>query len=65
MWEFYLAGCEVAFRYMNQMVFQIQIARRQDAVPVTRDYMVEAENGISAPQLDGGRVTSYPRHLYT
>jgi len=46
MWEFYLAGCEVAFRYMNQMVFQIQIARRQDAVPLTRDYMIAAENGI-------------------
>ena len=43
MWEFYLAGCEVAFRYMNQMVFQIQIARQQDAVPLTRDYMVDAE----------------------
>jgi cyclopropane-fatty-acyl-phospholipid synthase len=27
MWEFYLAGCEIAFRYMNQMVFQIQLAR--------------------------------------
>ena len=25
------------------MVFQIQIARRQDAVPLTRDYMVDAE----------------------
>lgn len=48
MWEFYLAGCEVAFRYMNQMVFQIQIARRQDAVPLTRDYMIDAENGIAA-----------------
>ena len=43
MWEFYLAGCEVAFRYMNQMVFQIQIARRQDAVPLTRDYMAPGE----------------------
>jgi len=41
MWEFYLAGCEVSFRYMNQMVFQIQIAKRQDAVPLTRDYMTE------------------------
>ena len=39
MWEFYLAGCEVAFRYMRQMVFQIQISRRQDAVPLIRDYM--------------------------
>jgi cyclopropane-fatty-acyl-phospholipid synthase len=46
MWEFYLAGCEIAFRYMNQMVFQIQIARRQDAVPLTRDYMVDAERGV-------------------
>ncbi len=45
MWEFYLAGCEVAFRYMNQMVFQIQIARRQDAVPLTRDYMADAAGG--------------------
>ena len=44
MWEFYLAGCEIAFRYMNQMVFQIQIARRQDAVPLTRDYAFEAEH---------------------
>ena len=47
MWEFYLAGCEVAFRYMNQMVFQIQIARQQDAVPLTRDYMVDAERGVA------------------
>src|SRR4029453_2035949 len=43
MWEFYLAGCEIAFRYMNQMVFQIQIARRQDAVPLTRDYVLDFE----------------------
>lgn len=43
MWEFYLAGCEVAFRYMNQMVFQVQITRRQDAVPLVRDYMVTEE----------------------
>jgi cyclopropane-fatty-acyl-phospholipid synthase len=43
MWEFYLAGCEVAFRYMQQMVFQIQITRRQDAVPLVRDYMVTEE----------------------
>ncbi len=43
MWEFYLAGCEVSFRYMNQMVFQMQIAKRQDAVPLTREYMVEKE----------------------
>jgi cyclopropane-fatty-acyl-phospholipid synthase len=43
MWEFYLAGCEVAFRRLDQMVFQIQVAKRQDAVPLTRDYMLDWE----------------------
>jgi cyclopropane-fatty-acyl-phospholipid synthase len=52
MWEFYLAGCEVAFRYMGQMVFQMQIARRQDAVPLTRDYITEFE------RANGGRVVA-------
>jgi cyclopropane-fatty-acyl-phospholipid synthase len=47
MWEFYLAACEVAFRYMNQMVFQLQIARKQDAVPLTRDYLIDAESGAT------------------
>jgi cyclopropane-fatty-acyl-phospholipid synthase len=41
MWEYYLVGCEVAFRRMGQMVFQIQITKRQDVVPLTRDYMTE------------------------
>ncbi len=43
MWEFYLKGCEMAFRYWNQMVFQMQIARNQDAVPLTRDYITDWE----------------------
>jgi cyclopropane-fatty-acyl-phospholipid synthase len=28
---------------MGQMVFQMQLARRQDAVPLTRDYITEFE----------------------
>ncbi|MGH6928884.1 MAG: class I SAM-dependent methyltransferase, partial [Dongiaceae bacterium] len=43
MWEFYLTGSELAFRHGGQMVFQMQLARRQDAVPLTRDYMVDWE----------------------
>ncbi|MGH6792571.1 MAG: class I SAM-dependent methyltransferase, partial [Methyloceanibacter sp.] len=43
MWEFYLAGCEVAFRYMDQVVFQLQISHRQDAVPLTRDYITDSK----------------------
>ncbi len=43
MWEFYLAGSETSFRVDGHMVFQIQIARRQDTVPLTRDYLPERE----------------------
>jgi cyclopropane-fatty-acyl-phospholipid synthase len=43
MWEYYLIGSEVAFRHMGQMVFQMQLTRKQDAVPLTRDYIGEFE----------------------
>ncbi len=39
MWQFYLAGCEVSFRYHNLAVFQIQMAKQIGAVPLTRDYL--------------------------
>ncbi|HVV27281.1 MAG TPA: cyclopropane-fatty-acyl-phospholipid synthase family protein [Rhizomicrobium sp.] len=45
-WEFYLAGSEMAFRHDGEVVFQLQIARRPDAVPLTRDYMLEAERAM-------------------
>jgi len=43
MWEFYLAGCEVSFRYLGHMVFQMQLSRRVDSVPLTRDYIADFE----------------------
>jgi cyclopropane-fatty-acyl-phospholipid synthase len=43
MFEFYLSGAEIAFRRERHMVFQIQLAHRQTAVPLTRDYIVDAE----------------------
>ncbi len=49
MWEFYLAGAEVAFRYQGHMVFQMQLTRSLGAVPLTRDYMVEAERRLAQP----------------
>ena len=39
MWEFYLAVSEVAFRELGQMVFQLQLTKKPDAVPLTRDYL--------------------------
>lgn len=38
-WEFYLSMSEAAFHHQQIAVFQIQLARRQDAVPLTRDYI--------------------------
>jgi len=43
MWEFYLAGAEMTFRYDHLVVFQFQLAKRVDALPITRDYMLESE----------------------
>lgn len=43
MWEFYLAGSEMAFRHDGEVVFQIQLAKRTDTLPLTRDYMLETE----------------------
>ena len=58
MWEFYLVTSELAFRRLGMMVFQLQLAHRQEAVPLTRDYITrtedefvrrEGERGLSAP----------------
>lgn len=47
MWEFYLAASEVAFRHMDLVVYQIQLARDQNAVPLTRDYAYETEERLA------------------
>ena len=39
MWEVYLCLSELAFRYLNCMVFQLQLAKRVDGAPLTRDYI--------------------------
>jgi cyclopropane-fatty-acyl-phospholipid synthase len=46
MWEFYLAASEMAFREQNLMVMQIQITKRQDVVPLTRDYIAHEEERL-------------------
>ncbi len=39
MWEFYLAGCEMAFKWGDQVVFQMQLIKKHSSVPNTRDYI--------------------------
>jgi len=46
MWEFYLAACEGAFHYGASNVFQMQLARERDDVPLTRDYIGEAKAAL-------------------
>ena len=43
MWDFYLTGCEAAFREDGLMVFQIQLARSLNSVPLQRDYITDWE----------------------
>ena len=43
MFEFYLASSELSFRCDSLMIFQIQLANSQTAVPLTRDYIHAAE----------------------
>ena len=49
MWEFYLAGSEIAFRYQGHLVFQMQMAREVGSVPLTRDYVTDWERSHRAP----------------
>jgi cyclopropane-fatty-acyl-phospholipid synthase len=56
MWEFYLAASEAAFRYQGLVVFQVQLVRRLDALPITRDYMYTDEHRL----LERDRVAQRP-----
>jgi cyclopropane-fatty-acyl-phospholipid synthase len=43
MWELYLVPCEVGFRHFDLMVFQVQLTKWLNSVPLTRDYMIDWE----------------------
>ena len=43
MWEFYLAGGIVMFENGSACNYQVQYIRERTALPITRDYMAEAE----------------------
>jgi cyclopropane-fatty-acyl-phospholipid synthase len=51
MWEFYLACSEMAFRKQNLMNFQVQLAKRQGVVPMTRDYLAQEEAKLRRAEL--------------
>ena len=57
MWEMYLVGAELAFRRDTCLVFQMQMAKAVDTVPLTRDYITDWERGHrTKPAKSPGRA---------
>ena len=52
MWDFYLAAMELGFRRAGQVVFQVQLAKKIDSLPITRDYMVDNERGMTVADAE-------------
>ena len=38
-WEFYLTGCEMGFKWGGQVVFQFQLTKELKSTPITRNYI--------------------------
>jgi cyclopropane-fatty-acyl-phospholipid synthase len=52
MWEFYLAISEASFRLGITVIFQIQLVKKVDALPLTRDYIGETEKSLQKREKD-------------
>jgi cyclopropane-fatty-acyl-phospholipid synthase len=52
MWEFCLACSEMAFRRQGAVIVQIQLTKRQDVVPITRDYIAREEARLRGMEDD-------------
>jgi cyclopropane-fatty-acyl-phospholipid synthase len=46
MWEFYLGAAELGFLHGSNMVFQLLLSTRRDAVPIDRNFIFEAEQQL-------------------
>ena len=47
LWTFYLAGAATVFEHGGMVNYQVQYARDRRALPITRDYMLEAETALA------------------
>jgi cyclopropane-fatty-acyl-phospholipid synthase len=50
MWDYYLAAAEVSFRYGDHMVFQLQISKKLETAPLTRDYITDYDRAAAHRQ---------------
>ncbi len=59
LWHFYLVGSEMFFRRQDGMIFQLQLARERDALPITRDYMLSERLEVdAAPAREPARLSA-------
>lgn len=58
MWEFYLAACEAAFAIGDLVVFQLQMARSLENLPLTRAHWYTKDHAASGVRLENGKVLS-------
>src|SRR5437868_7378127 len=61
MWEFYLAGGIVMFENGAACNYQVQYVRDRNALPITRDYMTEAEARYREADAKPAPVANKPR----
>ncbi|MEM7059530.1 MAG: cyclopropane-fatty-acyl-phospholipid synthase family protein [Pseudomonadota bacterium] len=52
MWELYLSSCECVFSHGASCVFQIQLGRERDGVPLTRDYLAANKQALRAREAE-------------
>lgn len=50
MWEFYLISAEMMFRTGSQEVFHMQLAKKRDAAPIVRDYIIDRQRELIAKE---------------
>lgn len=54
MWTFYLSGSTAAFETGGMCNYQVQYIRNRHALPITRDYLADAQKALLAPSPVAG-----------
>ncbi|MBA2918095.1 methyltransferase domain-containing protein [Sphingomonas sp. MAH-20] len=64
MWQFYLAGALTSFEGGGMCNYQIQYIRNRRTLPITRDYMVEAEAALRRQEAGDGEAQIAERRRF-
>jgi cyclopropane-fatty-acyl-phospholipid synthase len=56
--ECYLAMADASFRFEDVVVFQLQLARRNEVIPLTRDYVARRKAALRAAERAPAAITA-------